>query len=77
MNDPASETFYVAVLAAADEADLIADIVFAGQQVADVSRIDGCWTVTLYDPSGAEGFKLPLVELRAALRDAARRLQAE
>jgi hypothetical protein len=72
-NDP--ERFYVAIAAEADEPDLVADIVFAGQQVADVRLIDGSWIVTLYDPFGAEGYRLPLEGLRDALEDAAKRLK--
>ena len=76
MTDPSgTESFYVSVAAEADEPDLVADIAFAGKQVADVRLVDGAWTVTLYDPSGSEGFKLPLDGLHAALRDAAERLE--
>lgn len=68
--------FYVSVSAEADEQDLVADIVYLGQQVADVRRVEESWTVTLYDPFGAEGFSLPLEGLRTALDDAAQRLRA-
>ena len=75
MTEPSgTDSFYVSVAAEADEPDLVADVVFAGRQVAAVRRVDGVWTVTLYDPSGSEGFKLPFDGLRTALREAAERL---
>ena len=78
MTEPSGgEGFYVSVSAEADEPDLVADIIFAGQQVADVRLGDAGWTVTIYDPFGAEGFRLPLDGLRAALADAAARLKPE
>ena len=56
MTEPSgTEYFYVSVAAEVDEPDLVADIVFAGRQVAAVRRVAGVWTVTLYDPSGSEG----------------------
>jgi hypothetical protein len=77
MTEPdGDDTFYVAIVAEADEPELVADIVFAGNQVADVRLIDGGWTVTFYDPFGAEGFRFPLDGLRAALTEAAERLRA-
>lgn len=72
-----TESFYVSVAAEADEPDLIADIVFAGQQVADVRLVEDVWTVTLYDRQGSEGFKLPLDGLLGALQEAADRLRQE
>jgi hypothetical protein len=72
-----TESFYVSIAAEAGEADLVADIVFAGRQVAAVRRVAGVGTVTLYDPAGSEGFELPLDTLRAALREAAERLPQE
>jgi hypothetical protein len=78
MTEPSgTESFYISVAAEADQPDLVADIVFAGQQVADVRLVEGVWTVTLYDPRGSEGFKLPLDGLRSALREAAERLHQE
>jgi hypothetical protein len=71
------DAFYVSVAAESDEPDLVADIVFSGNQVADVRRVDGTWTVTLYDGFGVEGFRLPLHGLLAALSDAAERLHAK
>ena len=70
-------SFYVSVAAEVDQPDIVADIVFAGRQVADVRLVEGVWTVTLYDPRGSEGFKLPLDGLCNALREAAVRLREE
>jgi hypothetical protein len=72
--DEISNGFYVAIAAEVDEEDLVADIVFAGQQVADVRRLDQVWTVTLYTESGADEIRLPLDGFLAALRQAAERL---
>jgi hypothetical protein len=68
--------FYVSVLAAVDEDDLIADIVFAGRQVADVRIVAGKGVVTLYNSAGAEGSGMPLDGFRAALDEAVDRLQS-
>lgn len=77
VDDAGSRTsFYVSVAAEANEPDLVADVVFSGRQVADVRRVDGSWTVTLYDPFGHAGFRLPLDGLIAALGNAAERLHA-
>jgi hypothetical protein len=74
--DDDATALYVAVAAEADEHDLVADLVFRGQQVADIRRQEAQWVVTLYDPLGVEGFRVPLTALRAALEDAATRLGA-
>lgn len=74
-NSPSN--FYVAISAEADEPDLVADIVFAGQQIADIRLVEGSWLVTLYDPFGAEGYRVPLDGLRDALDDAANRLKGQ
>lgn len=66
------QRFYIAILASPDESGLIADIVYAGQQVADVRLINGTCTVSLY---GDAGLSLPLEQFCSALKSAADRIR--
>ena len=75
MTEPnASSDFYVAVVAAADEDDLTADIVYSGEMVAHITRIDGDWTLITY-ASSEDGRQMPLDGFRTALEDAVARVQ--
>jgi hypothetical protein len=75
MNAPnLPDRFYIAVAAEADEDDLVADIVYDGQQIADVRRVGGRWEVTFYCPA-SDRLRLPADEFVAVMQDALRRLQ--
>jgi hypothetical protein len=52
--------FYVAVAAEVDEGQLVADIAYAGEEVASVRNVGGTWMVTLYVPVGADRADVPL-----------------
>jgi hypothetical protein len=66
--------FYVAVAGEPDSDELIADVVFEGEQVADVRRAGDAFVVTLYAPLASNSLTMPLLDFVAALNDAQQRL---
>lgn len=74
--EPARREFYVAIAAEADEDDLVADIVYDGDQVASAARVDDEWVLTIYAGASRER-SVPLAGMLRALQEAAERLGAE